>query len=268
MWICEILNRWFPNAKLILWLHNEVETSHPVPLNALKVPDHIVAVSRSVREWTLARYELNATSITVIHNGVDHEAFKPASKSEQIDRSVVRVLCHGRLDPNKGFDIVAEAVRKLRGRNHDVTLTIAGPQVAWGISPAQAKAYAMELIEGLKDGTGTYLGYVPPHELPDILRKHDIACAISRNREPFGLAALEAMASGCATVVSDMGGLPELAGDGCIVVRPTREAVERALESLVVDRRRLELHKVAALQRSKSFSWRLAAEHFLGLVEH
>ncbi len=66
------------------------------------------------------------------------------------------------------------------------------------------------------------LGYRDHPEVLMELSRAAIAVVPSRWAEPFGLAALEAMACGAALVCSERGGLPEVAGEAAVYVEPGR----------------------------------------------
>lgn len=260
-----VLRRWLPDLTIVLWLHNEIETRHIDPSRAFAAADYIVAVSESVRRWTIERYDLDPSRVSVNHNGVDLRSFHPRTEAVA-GHGTVRVICHGRLDPNKGFDLVAEAVRDLRSDGLDISMSLAGGKQAWGISSEDADEYWRRLFRLVDEGGGEYLGRVAPDDLPLILREHDVACAVSRVRDPFPLAPLEAMASGCATIVSDRGGLPELAGDACVVVKPERAAVRDALATLALDGDRRSRVQHDCRRRAEMLSWEFTARRLLDLL--
>jgi glycosyltransferase involved in cell wall biosynthesis len=66
-------------------------------------------------------------------------------------------------------------------------------------------------------------------ELQDIYRRHSVLAVPSTWDEPFGMVALEGLASGCRVVVTNRGGLPEAVGNVGKVVAPTRDALTRGL---------------------------------------
>src|SRR5205823_5280759 len=75
-----------------------------------------------------------------------------------------------------------------------------------GTHEQELRAQANEL--GL-DGHGTFLGWIGDDVLHSLYRIADL-CVIPSIYEPFGLVALEAMASGCLCLVADTGGLREV----------------------------------------------------------
>jgi glycogen(starch) synthase len=85
---------------------------------------------------------------------------------------------------------------------------------------------------------GTFLGWVGDDMLHSLYRVADL-CIVPSIYEPFGLVALEAMASGCLCVVADTGGLREVVpADGSVGVRfASRDsaALEAVLDEVLGD---------------------------------
>ena len=73
--------------------------------------------------------------------------------------------------------------------------------------------------------------------------------------EGFGLTALEAMAWGVPTVVSNRGSLPEVAGDAAEIVEPTAAVLAAALVELIHDEARQKTLSERGLERVKAFGW-------------
>lgn len=77
--------------------------------------------------------------------------------------------------------------------------------------------------------------------------------------EPFGLVALEAMASGCLCVVADTGGLREVVpGDGSVGLRfPSKDAqaLEEVLEQALVDEETRAQVVADAREHVLQFDW-------------
>ena len=122
--------------------------------------------------------------------------------------------------------------------------------------------------ESLARAGAVSLGHVTRERIGEVFRQHDVVCVLSRWNEPFGLVALEAMASGCAVVASDRGGLPEACGDGAILVDPDDPAAVRAtLRRLVTDPAALAEAKTRAWRRARTASWETVADRFERLVQ-
>jgi glycogen(starch) synthase len=99
----------------------------------------------------------------------------------------------------------------------------------------------------------TFEGWTEPDELAARYRTAELLLVPSRY-EPFGIVALEAIASGCPVVAARTGGLPEAVGDcGVLVSRDDpdalADAVERALRSDVRDELRAAMPAHVARHR-------------------
>jgi len=253
-----------PQAQTVLWLHNEVRTARPDPLRSLEGTDRIVAVSDYIARWTERHYGLAEGTVLTAHNGVDLEQFHPGGRS-QTPASSLRVVCHGRLDPGKGFHLVVDSVGRLRAGGVAIELTLAGGLQAFGISGSAAAAYRDNLLASLEKIGGTYRGRLAPDEVPGLLRDADVACAPSVHPEPFSLSALEAMASGCALIASDRGGLPEVVGGaGALIDLNDPRALDAALAALAVDQAFLAERQRTARAQAEQFRWSTPAAIALG----
>jgi glycosyltransferase involved in cell wall biosynthesis len=138
------------------------------------------------------------------------------------------LLFVGRLVSAKGTDLAIEALRRLHDRGVDTTLTICG-------DGPERDALERQVREAGLKGAVTFEGWTDPDELAAHYRRAELLLVPSRY-EPFGIVALEAIASGCPVVAAATGGLPEAVGDCGILVAPDNpgalaDAAERALRS-------------------------------------
>jgi glycogen(starch) synthase len=102
----------------------------------------------------------------------------------------------------KGFQLALEALPGLIERVGDVRFIVAGS----GTAEHELRSQATEL--GL-DEHGTFVGWIGDDVLHSLYRIADLT-VVPSIYEPFGLVALEAMASGCPCLVADTGGLREV----------------------------------------------------------
>ena len=111
----------------------------------------------------------------------------------------------GRLDSDKGVDILLRAIKILQTENHQFQVMIIGD----GVKANQLKTLASDLDILNKVN---FLGKIPNAE---VLCKIEDALALvvpSRWQEPAGYVVLEASSVQTCSIVSKMGGLPEIAG--------------------------------------------------------
>lgn len=152
------------------------------------------------------------TPVRAISCGVDLDRFRP---DPTVDRAEVRrrygldprrtvFLYVGRVDPEKGLDILLRAFAQL-GRD-DLQLAIAG--CGRHLQALQSLAEALRL-----DGQAVFTGYVPDADLPRLLNSSDIFVMPSA-AELESIATLEAMGTGRPLLVAGARALPELVDDG------------------------------------------------------
>lgn len=155
-----------------------------------------VAPSRAVRDSYRSRGRWH-----VIPNPFWQEVFRSAAPSVRgPDVAVV-----ARLVPEKGVDEAIAAFAR-------ADLPSASRLRIFGSGPGRQDLEALAASLGLRDRV-VFEGERPPREVARALRRAKVQIIPSRWQEPFGLVALEGLASGCRVVSSGTGGLPEALGD-------------------------------------------------------
>jgi glycogen(starch) synthase len=131
-----------------------------------------------------------------------------------------------------------------------VRFLIAGSGTAEADLKAQARRLRLE-------GHGTFLGWIGDDILHSLYRVADL-CVVPSIYEPFGLVALEAMASGCPCIVADTGGLREVVPRGRVGLRfRARDtgALARMLRRALTDEALRDRLVEEAAQHIHSFDW-------------
>jgi glycogen(starch) synthase len=165
--------------------------------------DRVITCSHYMRGHVADIYGIDEARITVIPNGIDPDDLQPGDDLAALRARFARpheplVLLVGRLVYEKGFHIALDALRRLPG----VRFLVAGS----GTAQAELEAQAAKLGLGKR---GTFLGWIGDDVLHSLYRIADLT-VVPSIYEPFGLVALEAMASGCPCIVADVGGLREV----------------------------------------------------------
>ncbi|NNC11864.1 glycosyltransferase family 4 protein [Planctomonas sp. JC2975] len=202
--------------------------------------------------------------IAVVHNGIDTGLFRPRDDLERRDE--LRVVFVGRVIPEKGPDVLLEALCRLQ--RTDVRATIVGTSGFSAEAPLSAYERSLRrLAEPLGDRV-TMRPFSPRREIADLLREADVVVVPSRWLDPFALTVLEGMASGAAVIASDIGGIPEAAGSAGLLVPPDDPAaLAEAITSLADDenlRRRLVS---AGLEHARANTWTSVRARFDTVVE-
>jgi glycogen(starch) synthase len=219
---------------------------HAVERRAVADAAHLITCSVYMRDHLVDVFGADGRAVSVIANGVD-SAPAPVGSAER------QVLLAGRLVYEKGFQLALAALPGLLDRVGPLRLVIAGA----GIHEDALRALAAELgIERQVD----FLGWVGPERLAELYAAADV-CVVPSLYEPFGLVALEAMASGCPCVVADTGGLRELVGHGEVGLRFAAgdpASLAAMVELVLADRALRERLVAAGRSHAAGFTWAAA----------
>lgn len=260
------LRKLLPNAKICVWLQNEQRTRSRNIRSAVQSTDLWFACSDYIRHWTTTTHGIPNSRVHTVPSGINLEQFFPRADYAAA-QSPVRVLFVGRIDPNKGADLAVDAVAQLRAEGLSVTMTVAGGRWFYGNGDDSEDPYFCSLRDKMTATDAVYLGHVTRDRLPDVFREHDIVCVLSRSQEPFGLVVLEAMASGCAVLASDRGGLPQACGGAAVLLDPdNRSSITEALRRWVTEPRLLAEAKQVAVARARAASWSVTVDRLEQLV--
>jgi glycogen(starch) synthase len=162
-----------------------------------------------MREQIADIFGVEEMRVSVIPNGIDPDDLQPHD-GDGLDRLRLEfaepeqklVLLIGRLVYEKGFQLALEAMPLVLEAVPGARFLVAGS----GTHEDELRRQADEL--GIV-GHGTFLGWIGDDVLHSLYRIADV-CVVPSIYEPFGLVALEAMASGCPCIVADTGGLREV----------------------------------------------------------
>lgn len=173
--------------------------------------DAVIVCSHYMRGHVADVFDIDESRVAVIPNGIDPSDLQPvddlqALRSEFAAPDQRLVLLVGRLVYEKGFQHALDALPGVIEKVPGVRFVVAGS----GTHEAELKAQAERL--GL-DEHGKFLGWIGDDALHSLYRIADL-CVVPSIYEPFGLVALEAMASGCPCIVADTGGLREVVPAG------------------------------------------------------
>jgi glycosyltransferase involved in cell wall biosynthesis len=220
--------------------------------------DAVIAHSEYGRQQLTDVLGVDPAKVNVVHHGAfDHLTRLPSERPLPAELAEVRVpvvLFFGLLRPYKGLELLLEAWREIDGAE----LWIVGrPRIA--LEPLRARA---------PRGVRFVPRFVQDSELPAYFRRADIVVLPYGRTERFDFSGVlaTALAFGRPTVVSDIGGLSELAATGGAQSVPPDDpaALRDALTGLLADGERRE--RLAAGARAAAagpYSWEQAARRTL-----
>jgi glycogen(starch) synthase len=221
----------------------------------------VIACSKFMVREVVNGFELPVEKVHLVPNGVDPALWavpvKDAPPREHL------VVAWGRVQYEKGFQVLVRAIAELRTRLPDVRCIIAG-----------RGSYLSELqtqidVEGVTDIVDL-AGFVPDDELRMILQR--AGCVIIPSLyEPFGIVALEGMAAGAPTIVARTGGLAEIVegtGAGLLFEPGNHHDLADRIRQVLTD------VKVATAMRNKAaalitdhYTWDAIAASTIGVYE-
>lgn len=174
----------------------------------------VVAVSDCVARAMLDGVARPAQRPVMIHNGIDLTALPPPAPREAL------ILFVGRVTADKGADAFVEACAMVLPHLPGWRAEMIG---ADGFGPDSRETPFIAALRRRAHAVGVrMLGYRPHGEVLVAMTRAAMVVVPSRWTEPFGLTALEAMASGAALACSLRGGLAELAEGACRTIHPDR----------------------------------------------
>ena len=216
------------NIRLINTRHMLLENSKQVVLaNRIFTSFNyrIIAVSRHVQD-SLISEGIREDRISMIHNGVDPDEWGDCGqpiessfrKSLGIDSNELVITSDSRFSPEKGHDFIIEVIRYFNDNLQNYSLSekkcrfiLAADGPLLGEIKEKAKKYSLE-------SSIIFTGYV--NNVRELLKNSDIFIAHSKS-EAFGIAILEAMASGLPVITTASGGTAEIVnkehGNGILV---------------------------------------------------
>jgi glycosyltransferase involved in cell wall biosynthesis len=152
--------------------------------------------------------QLDARNVVVLHENADPDVFHASRAGAFRARIGVPddapvVAFAGRIDTWKGIDVLLDGWPQVKDARSSAHLVVAGGAVdgkADVFAGLEARAHALTDVHwlGARDDVG------------DLYADADVVAVPSTLPEPYGLSAVEALASGVPVVASDSGGLPEI----------------------------------------------------------
>ena len=225
--------------------------------------DAVTADSEFTRGELIDLYRLDPARVTVVYPGCDPSRYRPA---EMPAKMVPGTIFPGRFvlavgnphDPRKNIPRLVDAWASLPASlREEFKLVVTGPPV----SSSRTSSLKSQASSPL------FTGYLSPNDLA-LAYASASALVYPSLYEGFGLPPLEAMASGCPVVASDIPPVREVCRDAAEFVDPLSvEGIAAGLARVLTDdSRRRELIGLG-LDRAKLFTWERTARNLLNVFE-
>ncbi len=225
-----------------------------------KSADHIIAVSHATKNDLVNLLGIDPGKITVIYHGIN-PAYDRVTDPHEINRVRFKYHCPreffvmiGSFEPRKNLKVAIEAFDKMSKDDEFLKLILVG----------KTNTYQTRMIDfveslGLEDRV-IFPGYIPDKDLAALL---SVATAylFPSSAEGFGLPLVEAMATGCPIIASDLPVFHEIGGDAVSYVPVSDHVALSDTMQKMHDNPGYRVDFVVnGMARSIRFSWDHAAE--------
>lgn len=239
-----------------------------------KKADKIMADSFSTKEDLVNIYKIDPAKIKVVYLGVSKD-FKPIKKDSPQLKKVRKkyslpkpfILYFGTIEPRKNLILLIKAFEALKEKTiwkgfegdvfSDLKLVIAGAK-GWLykdiFKEVENSKYKEDII---------FTGFIEDKDKPHLYNLANLFVYPSFF-EGFGFPPLEAMACGVPTIVSNASSLPEIVGDGAVMIDPYNvDELAFAIRKVLEDKDLRENLIKKGLKQAKKFSWDKTAQEVL-----
>ncbi|WP_143461882.1 glycosyltransferase [Levilactobacillus enshiensis] len=199
----------------------------------------IINISRFERET--ARFIPSYKMITIYNSLPKKKIDRTSNKVSNKARSGMELLFIGRLDRQKGIDLLVESIKKINDDGF-FDLKIIGDSV---VNPIITKENSKNIH---------FLGWKNECSVTKALVNAD-ALVIPSRWEGFGLVALEAMRADCLVIASDAGALPEIVVDGKTGVIFKSQSVN-SLESTLLKVKEMSSSEQVSLEKAAAMRFK------------
>jgi glycosyltransferase involved in cell wall biosynthesis len=254
--------RKLPDRPVVLTIHDPLErrgVKPPLRPSAFGRVNAVVVHSEYARERVLAQHRLNPEKVHVIRHGAITPAAIPGPLPPELPQTDLPVvLCFGLLRPYKGLELLLEAWEGITGAE----LWIVGRPMM----PID------RVIASAPPGVRFVPRFVTDAEQAAVYQRADIAVLPYERGDRFGFSGVlaTALGAGKAIVLSDVGGLSEVAELGAARLVAAGESAElrSALSELIASPEERAVLSAAALKAATEvYSWEAAARATLELYE-
>ncbi|EEZ93257.1 MAG: glycosyl transferase group 1 [Candidatus Parvarchaeum acidiphilum ARMAN-4] len=215
--------------------------------------DIVVTVSMRLKEEIISLYKADEKKINIIYNAINKDKFKGIKKNGE--QKVVLYI--GRLSVQKGIDNLIKAFKIVSEKEDSALLYIVGE------GPELPNLINLSIKLNLADKV-IFLGRIPDEEIETLYSIANVFVMPSVS-EPFGIVALEAIASNVPTIVSTQSGVSEIIRNTLKVdFWDTEQMADLILGVLDYNQINKEISK-NAYRELEDITWEKAAEKFIAL---
>jgi len=204
--------------RFIFYFHND-----PLSMNGSKTIEDRLSILKNVEkivfvsQWVKDRFFLDLD----LKLSAKTEIIYPSVNKQKAKKKYKYITFVGRLNHSKGYDIFQKSIQKI--------LDEFPSWKALSVGDEERRSVYID------HGQHKELGFLNHKTTLDILSKSEIAVVPSRWEEPFGRTALEASSNGCATIISNKGGLIETTDQAIILKKLDENNLYKEIKKLILN---------------------------------
>lgn len=209
--------------------------------------DRIITISKKMKKELMSLYKVDSKKIRVIYNCVDVNRFKRGKEKNYI-------LFVGRFSERKGTKYLIKAMALVKEKITDAKLKMIGTGETFEDCKKLTKK--LGLLKNIE-----FLGWVDEKKLINAYA-HASIIALPSTYEPFGLTVLEGMASGKATITTNISGASEIIENwknGVVVKAKNVNELANAIIKLLKNDKLRKIIGKNAYKLAKKYTWKKAA---------
>jgi glycosyltransferase involved in cell wall biosynthesis len=279
----------FSKCKKIVTVHDTISFSYPEHSNkidyvywryfipyCIKKADHIIAVSKSTKNDLAYFLKISPDKISVIYEAYDDKTYTIFNKKDCykrikqfLDNKSINVelndskiiLNVNTIQPRKNIVGIIKAFNQIAHKDNKSKLLICGKK-GWKTQDICAEYNRSPFKDRI-----LFLGFVPDQIVADLYNISHVFIYPSFY-EGFGLPILEAQACGCPVIASNVSSMPEVAGDGAILVDPySVEEMANAISEVISNEESRDSLTEKGLKNCNTYSWKKCAEETMKIYE-
>ena len=247
---------------------------YQLKLAPVRRADAVIAISQAVKRDIIEQLHIAEDRITVVYNGYNEHVFQPAHSlpavatfrkkllGNRADNYLLYIGSYREHEPRKNLNFLLEVFCEFA--KTDIGRTTALVMV--GAPGPEADRLRQLAPPSIRDRV-QFTGHVAHDELAPYYHAAS-AFLFPSLLEGFGLPPLEAMAAGCSVIAANTTSLPEVVGDGGVLLDPTdKVAWVRALTEAMTGGCAVDAQRRRGFAQALKFSWDTCARESIAVAE-
>jgi glycosyltransferase involved in cell wall biosynthesis len=210
---------------------------------------HFIAISEFTKSRMIEKLNVPESKISVVYNGVERYFFDEPKDNYKDQLPYKRyILTLGAIEPRKNLSTLLKAWNQIKSKvDDDIGLVVVGAK-------GDGAVFGEYTLDSNQERV-FFTGYLDEKYIVS-LYKNALFFVYVSFYEGFGLPPLEAMATGCPVITSNITAMPEIVGEAGILVDPfSILSIQNAILEYCNNSSLRNNNSILAVQRAKNYDW-------------